>query len=505
MFFNLPLLSILIFSPILGAIVILAIGSDERPKMTRATAVIIMLLNCLLCIPLYMNFDIQSTTMQFIEHRVWVEPLGVNYALGVDGLSLALIMLSTFMSFIVVLAACSSIKKRIKGYMAVFLLMQGVMVGVFAATDAILFYVFWEATLIPIYLAIGIWGSLNRIYASIKFFLYTFAGSALMLVAIIYLGVHSHSFEITKFYPLKLAETAQILLFVGFLLAFAVKIPMWPVHTWLPDAHTEAPTGGSVILAALMLKMGAYGFLRFSLPILPDAAQHLAGLMIVLSLIAVVYIGLVATVQTDMKRLIAYSSISHMGFVTLGCFIIYFIVANTGNAKDTYMALEGGIVQMISHGFSSGALFIAVGVLYDRMHTRDIGSFGGVVNKMPIFTAFFLLFAMTNAGLPGTSGFVGEFMVVLSSYKASFWIAFCASITVILAAVYTLWMYKRVFLGEVVNDKVNELTDINCLEGVSLFLLAFAVLLIGVYPNPLLNLLHNPVEQIAHWGLLSKI
>jgi len=383
--------------------------------------------------------------------------------------------------------------------------MQGMMIGMFSATDSILFYIFWEGMLIPMYLSIGIWGSENRSYASIKFFLYTFLGSAFMLVAIIYMGIQAHSFAISSFYSLKMSMSVQIWVFLAFLFAFAVKVPMWPVHTWLPDAHTEAPAGGSVVLAALMLKMGAYGFLRFSLPITPDASRHLDWLMLVLALIAIVYIGLVAIAQKDMKKLIAYSSIAHMGFVVLGCFMVFAIIRNTGIMADAYMSVEGAMVQMISHAFSTGALFIAIGILYDRMNTRMINDFGGVAHSMPFFAALLMLFAMSNVGLPGTSGFVGEFMIILSAFRAEFWVTVFAASTLILSAAYTLWMYKRVFFGPAVNDSVKNLRDVSGFEKASLVLLAIAVIFIGVYPGPLLNMFHASVEHILNLSMHSKL
>ena len=471
-------------------------------------ALVIAVLTFLLSIPLWTGFEIGTAEMQFVEYdktRPWIDTFNIYYHLGIDGISMPLIMLTTFSTVIVVIAGWEVIKQRVAQYMAAFLIMEGLMVGVFASLDAALFYVFWEAMLIPMFIIIGVWGGPRRVYATLKFFLYTFFGSVFMLVALLYLYFQTGSFAILDYHQYPLGLTAQILIFVAFLLAFAVKVPMWPVHTWLPDAHVEAPTGGSVILAAIMLKLGGYGFLRFSLPITPDASRELDWLMISLSLIAVVYIGFVALVQQDMKKLIAYSSISHMGFVTLGFFLAYQIQANTGELSGATMGLEGGMVQMISHGFISGAMFLAVGVLYDRMHSREIKDYGGVANTMPMFAAFAVFFAMANAGLPGTSGFVGEFMVILSSFKANFWYAFLAGTTLILGAAYTLWMIKRVIYGDVANDNVAALTDINKREFLFMFLLAIMVLLIGLWPAPLLEVMEASADNLLQQMMHSKL
>lgn len=499
------LLSLLIWLPVLGAIIVLVTGRDEKANRSRWIALVTSVITFSLCIPLFLGFNGHSYAMQFQEHYSWIPVYGINYNLGVDGISAPLIILTVFTTLLVVIASWNAIHTKVSQYLASFLIMQSMVTGVFAATDAVLFYVFWEAMLIPMYLSIGIWGSANRSYASIKFFLFTFLGSALLLVVILYLRSVSHSFEIIDFYSQKLNLPVQLWLFLGFLLAFAVKVPMWPVHTWLPDAHTEAPAGGSVVLAALMLKLGAYGFLRFTLPIVPDASQYLSNFMIIMSLIAIVYIGLVSIAQTDMKKLIAYSSISHMGFVTLGCFMIFLIICNSNNIPDAYMSLEGAMVQMISHAFSSGAMFLGVGVLYQRLHSRLIRDFGGVANSMPIFATFFMVFAMSNAGLPGTSGFVGEFMIILSAFKANFWITFAAATTLILGATYTLWMYKRVFFGAAENPKIATLTDINLSDKILFSLLTVGVLIIGVYPLPLLNMMHGTVDHLLTLSLQSKV
>jgi len=487
------LLSWVIWLPILGGIIVLATGSDERAPLARKLSLAFSILTFLISIPLYTGFDASTAAMQFGEKSIWVSTFSIYYHIGIDGISMPLILLTTFLTVVVVIAGWEVIKEKTAQYMAAFLIMEGLMVGVFSAIDAVLFYVFWEGMLIPMFLIIGIWGGANRIYATIKFFLYTLLGSLLMLVAFLYLYHQSGSFNILDFHALPLDMTAQTLLFIAFFTAFAVKVPMFPVHTWLPDAHVEAPTGGSVILAAIMLKMGGYGFLRFSLPILPDASHELATIVIALSLIAIVYIALVALVQQDMKKLIAYSSISHMGFVTLG----FFIFSGQG--------IEGGMVQMISHGFISGALFLCVGVLYDRVHSREIASYGGVANTMPVFAAFMMLFAMANAGLPGTSGFVGEFLVILASFKVNIWYAVLAGTTLVFGAAYTLWMYKRVIFGEVANDDVAALEDVSPREILFLSLLAAMVLIMGLWPYPFLDVMHATVDQLVTQVNTSKL
>ena len=486
-------LSLATWLPIFGGIAVLVTGGDRNADYARQLSLGVAVLTFLVTLPLYTGFNAGTHAMQFVEDFVWIEAFNIRYRLGIDGISLLLILLTSFSTVLVVISAWKVIEKKVAQYHAAFLIMEGLMIGVFSALDGILFYVFWEAMLVPMFLIIGLWGGPDRVYATIKFFLYTFLGSVLMLVAFIYLYYQAGSFDILAWHGVKLGLTTQILIFFAFLAAFAVKVPMWPVHTWLPDAHVEAPTGGSVILAAIMLKMGAYGFLRFSLPILPDASHELAWLMIMLSLIAVVYIGLVALVQEDMKKLIAYSSIAHMGFVTLGFFIF-----NT-------QGLEGGIAQMISHGFVSGALFLCVGVMYDRLHSRMIKDYGGVANRMPVFASFMMLFAMANAGLPGTSGFVGEFLVILGAFQVSVWYAFAAATTLIFGAAYTLWMYKRVLFGEVGNAKVAELTDATPREIVFLTLLAVAVLVMGLWPYPFLDVLHASVEHLLQQANTSKI
>ena len=493
MILGIPLLSLVIWLPIAAGIAVLATGSDRNANMARVIALIGSILGFLVAIPLYTRFNPLVSGMQFTEVTPWVERFHVNYHLGLDGISLWLVLLNCLTTPLVVIAGWKVIEKKVAQYMAAFLIMSGIVNGVFMALDSLLFYVFWEAMLIPMFIIIGVWRGPNRVYAAIKFFLYTLLGSLLMLVALIYLYNLSGSFNILDYYKLPLTMTAQIFIFIAFFLAFAVKVPMWPVHTWLPDAHVEAPTGGSVVLAAIMLKVGAYGFLRFSLPIAPDASHALSGFMITLSLIAVVYIGLVALVQSDMKKLIAYSSISHMGFVTLGIFIF--------NSIGT----EGALVQMISHGLVSGAMFLCVGVLYDRLHSRQISDYGGVANKMPVFAAFFMLFSMANSGLPGTSGFAGEFMVILGAMKANFWLAFLAASTLVWGAAYTLWMYKRVIFGAVANSHVAELLDISPREFLFLAILAVGVLGMGIYPLPFSELMHASVNNLLMHVAQTKL
>ena len=504
--FSHSLLSILVWLPIIGGIVLLAIGDDEdttssRSSTMRIVALSMSLLTLVLSIGLYIWFDNDTGAMQFVERASWIPALDVWYYLGVDGISAPLILLTTFITPLVVISGWDSIKTRPAQYFAAFLILEGLMIGVFSALDGLLFYVFWEAMLIPMFLIIGVWGGLRRIYATLKFFLYTFLGSVLMLVAFIYLYGQTGSFDLFKFMNAPLSMTAQKLIFIAFLLAFAVKVPMWPVHTWLPDAHVEAPTGGSVILAAIMLKMGGYGFLRLSLPIVPDGSAYFSGLVITLSLIAIVYISFVALMQKDMKKLIAYSSIAHMGFVTLGFFLMWSITASSGAG----LGMTGGMVQMVSHGLISGAMFFCVGVLYDRMHSRQIADYGGVANTMPKFAAFMVLFSMANAGLPGTSGFVGEFMVIIASFKANFWYAFLAASTLVLGAAYTLWMVKRVLYGEVANNKVAGLQDLNHREFIVLGVLAIAVLLLGLWPAPLVDMMNVTIEQLIQQAGHSKL
>ena len=494
MIFGLPVISVAIWLPIIFGILVLATGDDKNASLARLLALAGSLLGFAVTLPLYTGFNSSTSAMQFVELHDWITRFNIHYYLGVDGISMLFILLNSFFTVIVVIAGWRVIEKRVSQYMAAFLVMSGIVNGVFAALDSILFYVFWEAMLIPMFIIIGVWGGPNRIYATMKFFLYTLLGSLLMLVALIYLyNLTGGSFSILDFQKVAIPMTAQILIFIAFFFAFAVKVPMFPVHTWLPDAHVEAPTGGSVVLAAIMLKVGAYGFLRFSMPITPDASHKLAGIMIALSLIAIVYIGLVALMQSDMKKLVAYSSISHMGFVTLGLFIF--------NAYG----MEGALLQMLSHGFVAGALFLCIGVLYDRMHSRKIADYGGVVNKMPVFAAFFMLFAMANSGLPGTSAFVGEFMVLMGTIKVNFWYAFAAATTLIFGAAYTLWMYKRVIFGKVSNSHVEELTDINAREILILALLTVFVLGMGIYPLPVGEILHASVNDLLVHVAQSKL
>ena len=486
------LLSAAIWIPIVAGVLVLVAG--ERNPWMRWIALAGAMLGFLVTLPLYTGFEPSSSAMQFVELRPWIERFNINYHLGIDGISLLFVLLNSFITILVVIAGWTVIETRIAQYFAAFLIMSGLLNGVFSALDAVLFYVFFEGTLIPMFIIIGIWGGPNRVYAALKFFLYTLFGSLLMLIAMLYLyNEAGGSFAILDWHKVPLSLGVQIALFFGFLFAFAVKVPMWPVHTWLPDAHTEAPTGGSVVLAAILLKLGAYGFVRFSLPILPDASRYLAFMMVALSLIAIAYIGFVTLVQTDLKRLIAYSSISHMGFVTLGFFLF--------NA----LGVEGGLVQMISHGFVSAAMFLCVGVLYDRMHTRMIADYGGVVNTMPKFATLMMLFAMANAGLPATSGFVGEFMVIMGAMKANFWIALTAATIGILGAAYTLWMYKRVIFGAVANDHVAKLGDLNYREIIVLGTLALAVLWMGVYPKPFTEVMHSSVSDLLRHVAVPKL
>jgi NADH-quinone oxidoreductase subunit M len=488
------LLSAAIWIPIVAGVLVLAAGGDRNAPIQRSLALGGAVLGFMVTIPLYSGFDVQDPGFQFVQFVPWIERFNINYHLGVDGISVLFVLLNSFITVLVVIAGWNVIETKVGQYYAAFLIMSGILNGVFAAMDAVLFYIFFEATLIPMFIIIGVWGGPNRVYAAVKFFLYTLLGSLLMLVAMLYLYNKSGgTFAILDWQKLPLSLKAQVLLFFGFLFAFAVKVPMWPVHTWLPDAHTEAPTGGSVVLAAILLKLGAYGFVRFSLPILPDACRTLAPLMITLSLIAIAYIGLVTLVQLDMKRLIAYSSISHMGFVTLGFFLF-----------NSY-GVEGGLVQMISHGFVSAALFLCVGVMYDRMHSRMISDYGGVVNTMPKFASLMMLFAMANSGLPATSGFVGEFMVIMGAMRTNFWLAFFAATTLIWGAGYTLWMYKRVIFGAVANDHVAALTDLNAKETIVLALLAAAVLFMGVYPFPFTEVMHGSVNELLRHVAQSKL
>lgn len=491
---TLPWLSLAIFVPILSGLLVLVLGRDDRPSFTRTLSLVGAIAGFLVTIPLYTGFDPGTANMQFVELTPWIETFAVNYHLGVDGISLWFVLLTAFITIIVVIAGWEVITDRVAQYMGAFLILSGLMVGVFAALDGLLFYIFFEATLIPMYIIIGVWGGPRRVYASFKFFLYTLLGSLLTLIAFVYLwNVSGGSFDIQTWHQTPLALQPQILIFLALFMAFAVKVPMWPVHTWLPDAHVEAPTGGSVVLAAIMLKLGAYGFLRFSMPIAPDASHELSGLMIALSLIAVVYIGLVAIVQRDMKKLVAYSSVAHMGFVTLG----FFVFNATG--------LEGGIIQMISHGFVSGAMFLCIGVLYDRMHTREIENYGGVVTKMPRFVTFFVLFSMANCGLPGTSGFVGEFTVIMGAVEFNFWIGLLTASALITGAAYSLWLIKRVAFGPVTNPQVGALQDINGREFFMLGVMAIAVLFMGVYPKPFTEVMHVSVDALLQHMAVSKL
>ncbi len=500
-----PILSIIVWLPIVAGVLVMSFGAG-RASAARWFALAISVLVLGLSLAVLPDFNTQTYAMQFVERVAWIPQFGIYYHLGVDGISLPLIILTTFTTVLVIVAAWEVIQEKAHQYLAAFLIMEGMMIGTFAALDAIVFYFFFEAMLIPMFIVIGIWGGPKRVFATIKFFLYTFLGSVFMLIALIYMYFKGGSFSILAMQQLPLSMTEQVLIFLALFIAFAVKIPMWPVHTWLPDAHVEAPTGGSVILAAIMLKIGGYGFLRFSLPITPDASALLDGMLIAFSLIAIVYIGFVALVQSDMKKLVAYSSISHMGFVTLGIFIIFMISSNAINGgSGVHLALEGAMVQMISHGLISAAMFLSIGVLYDRLHSREISAYGGVVNTMPWFAAMMMVFAMANVGLPGTSGFVGEFMVILAAFKANFWIALLAALTLIIGASYTLWMVKRVFFGEVQNQGVAELKEVNPREAWMLGSLVFLIILLGVWPNPLLDLMHATIEHLAQQALTSKL
>lgn len=491
---TLPWLTLSIFVPIFFGLLVLLIGRDDNPRPARILALVGSIAGLLVTIPLYLGFDPSSAQMQFVENVPWVETFSMNYHLGIDGISIWFLPLTAFITIMVVLAGWEVIKKHVAQYMAAFLVLSGLMIGVFSALDGMLFYVFFEATLIPMYIIIGAWGGPNRVYAAFKFFLYTLMGSLLTLIAFIYLWHASGgSFDVATWHKVPLNYSEQVFIFVALLAAFAVKVPMWPVHTWLPDAHVEAPTGGSIVLAAIMLKLGAYGFLRFSLPIAPDASHGLAGLMIALSLIAVIYIGLVAIVQDDMKKLVAYSSVAHMGFVTLG----FFVFNITG--------LEGAIIQMISHGFVSGAMFMCIGVMYDRLHTRRIDAYGGVINRMPRFVTFFVLFSMANAGLPGTSGFIGEFTVILGAVQYNFWIGLLAASALIWGAGYSLWMVKRVAFGPVANEQVDGMSDLCSREFVILGLLAIMVLFMGLYPKPFTDLMHPSVQALLQHVSISKL
>ena len=504
MMHGIDILSLLIWLPIGGGALLLVLG-DQRATLARWCALIVALVTFVLCLPLWQGFDTATASFQYVERLSWITQLHADYYLGVDGISLPLIVLTAFMTVPVIIAGWSVVDKRPAQYYAAFLILEGLMIGVFSALDSLLFYFFWEAMLIPMFLIIGIWGGPRRVYATLKFFLYTFLGSVLMLVALIYLYLKSGDYTIVGFQSLPLSLAEQRWIFIAFLVAFAVKVPMWPVHTWLPDAHVEAPTGGSVILAAIMLKMGGYGLLRFSLPITPDASRELDGLVIGLSLIAVVYIGFVALMQTDMKKLIAYSSIAHMGFVTLGAFLAFDIQGATGALSGAVNGIDGAMVQMISHGLISGALFLCIGVMYDRLHSREISAYGGVINVMPKFGALMVFFALANAGLPGTSGFVGEFLVILAAFKANFWYAFFAATTLILGAAYTLWLVKRVIFGPVANDHVAAMQDLNGREFLVLAVLAIAVLALGVWPAPLVQTMEATVQHLLQQLSISKI
>ena len=499
-----PLLSLLIWVPVLGAVPVLACG-NARPRLARWVSLLVSLIAFALSLAMLPNFEFGTSAMQFPELHSWLPAIHSQYKLGVDGISVALIILTTFTTVLVIGGAWEVIRERVHQYMAAMLVLEGFLIGMFCAMDALLFYVFFEAMLIPMFIIIGIWGGPRRVYATLKFFIYTFLGAIFMLVALIYLYLKAGTFDLQTLWALPLTATEQAWLFFAFLISFAVKIPMVPVHTWLPDAHVEAPTGGSVILAAIMLKVGGYGFIRFSLPIVPDASQHFAWLVIALSLIAIIYIGYVALVQEDMKKLIAYSSIAHMGFVTLGLFIVFMLVRGLHDPQTAQLGVQGAMVQMISHGFVSGAMFTCIGVMYDRLHTRLIKDYGGLAKQMPWFAAFVVLFAMANCGLPGTSGFVGEFMVILASFKASPWIALLAAFTLIIGAAYTLWLVKRVIFGEVQNEAVRTMPDINLRETAVLGAFAAAVLILGVWPGPLTHLMDASVSHLVTQAFATKL
>jgi len=501
---HIGLLSVVIWLPIAGGLLTLACG-DTHARAGRWVALLTSLATVAYCVPIYLQFKPGTAAFQLTGTANWIPVLHSQYSLGVDGISLPLILLTAFMTVPVIIAGWSVIEKRASQYFAAFLIMEGLMIGVFASLDALLFYFFWEAMLIPMFVIIGIWGGPRRVYATLKFFLYTFLGSVLMLVALIYLYLKTGDYAIAAMQRLPLTLLEQRWIFMAFLIAFAVKVPMWPVHTWLPDAHVEAPTGGSVILAAIMLKMGGYGLLRFSLPITPDASHDLDWLIVALSLIAVIYIAFVAMVQRDMKKLVAYSSIAHMGFVTLGAFLTFFILSATGSSRGAVNGLDGAMVQMISHGLISGALFLCIGVMYDRLHTREIDAYGGVINVMPKFAAFMVLFALANSGLPGTSGFVGEFLVILASFKASFWFALLAATIMVIGAAYNLWLVKRVIFGPVGNDHVAHMQDLNSREFLVLGVIAASVLLLGVFPSPMLNMMEASTQHLLQQIIMSKI